>query len=67
MIGAGRELPLNRPITGAEVESPSYTLTKSADDSVAKLLNKSSITAFEVRFHRQSILLLYVELELPVE
>ena len=27
VIGAGRELPLNRPIRGAEVESPSYTRT----------------------------------------
>ena len=61
VIGGGREDPLIFLIRGDDSDPPSYTDTKSADDSVLKLTKTSSITALEEKFHRQSILFLYRE------
>ena len=60
-MGGGREDPLIFLIRGDDSDPPSYTDTKSADDSVRKLTKTSSITALEEKLHRQSILLLYCE------
>ena len=58
-MGGGREDPLIFLIRGDDSDPPSYTDTKSTDDSVLKLTKTSSITALEEKFHRQSILFLY--------
>ena len=58
-MGGGTEDPLIFLIRGDDSDPPSYTETKSTDDSVLKLTKTSSITALEEKFHRQSILFLY--------
>ena len=56
VMGAGKDVPLNLPISEDDEESPSYTYKKSALSSVLKLKKVTSTFVLESKFHWQSML-----------